>query len=229
MKEKKKIGVLVAIEIDSVLHNYGEPCERETLCGFQVMHYENEAFIMYVLNAGAGELAAAAGTQLLIARYDVDMVVNFGVVGALTEEMAKAERCIVTRLIHYDFSGRSWLGLPDGQYPGRGTLYYETTPELVEKALALDPGLKAVTCASADKFVDTLEDKRQLHERFGAEICEMEAAGVVITAERCGVPSLVIKAVSDGLSGGAEEFFEELKRVSDLCFETVDKLLRAGI
>ena len=229
MKQKKKIGVLVAIEIDSVLHNYGDPYETTELCGFQIMHYENEAFIMYVLNAGAGELAAAAGTELLIARYGVDMIVNFGVVGALTEEMAKAEHCIVSRVIHYDFCGRSWLGLPDGQYPGRGTPYYETTPELVARAQALDPGLKAVVCASADKFGDTIEAKKRLHELYGADICEMEAAGVVITAERCGVPCLVIKAVSDGLSGGAEEFLEELKRVSDICFQTVDKLLRAGI
>ena len=54
--------------------------------------------------------------------------------------------------------------------------------------------------------MDKAEDKRALHETYGAHICEMEAAGIVLTCDRAGVPCLLLKIVSDGITGGAEEF-----------------------
>ena len=49
---------------------------------------------------GPGEIAAASGTQFLISEYHVDIVMNFGVVGGLTEEMSKTKVCIVEKVVH---------------------------------------------------------------------------------------------------------------------------------
>ena len=80
----KKIGLLVAVEMGAVLERYGEPQEKQTLCGFELLRYDNEAYSIYAVNSGAGEIAAAAATELLIAVCGVDLVVNFGVVGGLS-------------------------------------------------------------------------------------------------------------------------------------------------
>lgn len=222
----KKIGLLVAVEMDAVLSRYGAPQEKLVTDGFEVLRYENETYTVYAVNAGAGEIAAAAATQLLISVFHVDLVVNFGVVGALTEEMTMAKSCVVEAVVHYDFDVSDWQDVPPGRYLQYPTPYIPTTPALVERATEIEPTLRRVICASADKFVGTEEKKRALHERWKAEICEMEAAGVVLTCDRLRVPCLLIKTVSDALSGGAEEFRRELERSASLCLEVADKIIR---
>ena len=222
----RQIGLLVAVEMDAVLARYGVPQEKLSVDGFEVLRYENEAYTIYAVNAGAGEIAAAAAAQLLISVFRVDLVVNFGVVGGLTKEMAMARSCVVESVVHCDYDVSDWQDVEPGRYMQYPTPYIPSAPELIERACAIEPSLRRVICASADKFVGSEEKKRALHERWGADICEMEAAGIVLTCARKGVPCLLIKTVSDGISGGAEEFNRELDRSAGLCLEVVDKIIR---
>lgn len=222
----KNVGMIVAVEMDAVLGRYGAPRAKEKVGGFPVLTYELDGVALRVVNSGVGELAAAAAAELLICRYDVELMVNFGVVGGLTEDMAKLRACVVEKLVHCDFDLSGIDPLLPGQYPGCDGVYIPTTPELAERAVRLRPELKKVVCASADRFVGTPEEKRALHERFGADICEMEAAGVVLTCRRADVPCLLIKTVSDGISGGAEEFYAEVRRCSELCLEITESIIR---
>lgn len=222
----KTIGLLVAVEMDAVLARYGEPKEKRHIDGFELLRYENESYTICAVNAGAGELAAAAAVQLLISVCHVDLLVNFGVVGGLTPEMAMARTCVVESVVHYDFDVSEWQNIEPGRYMQYPTPFIPTTPTLVEKACAIEPTLRRVVCASADKFVGAAEKKRALHERWGAEICEMEAAGVVLSCARAGLPCLLIKTVSDGIMGGAEEFNRELNRSAGICLAIADKIIR---
>ena len=222
----KTIGMIVAVEMDAVLARYGRAAGVERCGGFEVHRYEGGDYRLFIVSAGAGELAAAAATGLLIAGYGAEMVVNFGVVGGLTEDMALARTVVVESVVHYDFDTSAWDGCEVGRYAAYPTPRIPTTPELVDRALALYPELKKVVCASADKFVAGGEAKRTLHERFGADICEMEAAGVVLSCNRAGVPCLVIKTVSDGITGGAEEFARELTRSAEICLAITDEIIR---
>lgn len=223
----KNIGMLVAVEMDAVMRRYGQPGEVSELWGFKVLSYQMDTYRMYVVNSGIGEIAAAAATQLLIDRFGVELVVNFGVVGGLTEEMCRTKTCIVEKVVHYDFDCSGIDPVAPGQYPGYADAFLPATAELVERATALQPDLKRVVCASADKFVDGREAKSALHARYGADICEMEAAGVVLTCNRCGVPCMLIKTVSDALDGGGEEFYAQVQRTSLICLELTDKIIRA--
>ena len=223
----KTIGLLVAVEMDAVLARYGEPKEKSTVDGFEVLRYENESYTIHAVNAGAGEIAAAAATQLLISVYHPELIVNFGVVGGLTEEMALARTVVVESVVHYDFDTSAWNGCTVGRYAEYPTPFVPTTKALVDKAQELFPELRRVVCASADKFVEGREAKSSLHERFGADICEMEAAAVVLTCNRALVPCLVIKTVSDGITGGAEEFSKEVDRSAALCLAVADAVIRA--
>lgn len=222
----KTIGLLVAVEMDAVLSRYGTPREKLIKDGFEVYCYEGDGYRICAVNAGAGELAAAAATQLLISAFQVDLVVNFGVVGGLTEEMAMARTVVVDSVVHYDFDVSEWQKIESGRYLQYPTPAIPTTPELVEQALAAAPELRRVRCASADKFVGDPDKKRALHERWGADICEMESAGIVLTCHRAHVPCLLIKTVSDGITGGAEEFNRELSRSAELCLAAADRIIR---
>ena len=222
----KKIGMIVAVEIDSVLSRYGEPVSREVRCGFPVLSYAMGENLLIVAHTGAGEIAAAAATALLIDRYEAELIVNFGVVGGLTREMAKTKCCVVEKIVHYDFDTSQLDGVPVGQYDGYDSVYIPATGSLIDKAVALCPELKKVTCASADKFVGDSESKARLNALYAADICEMESAGIALTCNRAKVPFLMIKTVSDGIEGGAEEFVAELRRTSALCLDVADRVIR---
>ena len=223
----KTIGMLVAVEMDAVLTRYGQAAGIEKRGGFAIHRYEGEDYRLFVVNAGAGELAAAAATELLIACCGAELIVNFGVVGGLTEEMALARTVVVESVVHYDFDTSAWDGCEPGRYAAYPGPRIPTTPALVEKARELFPELRRVVCASADKFVAGAEAKSALHERFGADICDMEAAGVVLSCNRAGVPCLLIKTVSDGITGGAEEFSKEVGRSAELCLAVADAVMRS--
>lgn len=222
----KTIGMLVAVEMGAVLSRYGTAEKTETRSGFTVYTYDMHGYTLHVVGSGAGEIAAAAATQLLLDRYGVELVVNFGVVGGLTEEMAQTKTCVVERVVHYDFDTSAYDSTVPGQYLGYESPYLPLNADLIARAVAIAPELKRVTCASADKFVDGREAKSALHERWGADICEMEAAAIVLTCDRSGVPCLLIKTVSDGLTGGGEEFGVALQHTSELCLEVADRIIR---
>ena len=222
----KRIGMLVAVEMGAVLSRYGSAASAEERHGFQVYLYDMQGYRLYVIKSGAGEIAAAAAAQLLIDRYEVEMIVNFGVVGGLTEEMAQTETCVVERVVHYDFDTSAYDNTRPGQYAEYPDEYLYPTPELVERAVAIAPELRRVTCASGDKFVDGQQAKAALHERWGAHICEMEAAAVVLTCGRAKLPCLLIKTVSDGLLEGAEAFGDALQRTSEQCLAVADRIIR---
>lgn len=226
MEDLRKIGIVVAVETDAVLKKYGEAMTTEEVHGFTVRTYQNERYRTIVVDAGAGEIHAAIATQLLISEYKADLIVNFGVAGALTERLRTAELCVVEKVIHYDFDTTGWLNLPQGRYPGQDSPYWQTTEALISRACRVCPTLVRVTCASADKFVDQAGVKAALQRSCKADICEMESAGVIITCSRNQVPCLVIKAISDSLTGGGREFFSELGRVSEICFGMVDEILQ---
>lgn len=222
----KNIGMVVAVEMDAVLSRYGAPSEKRRVAGFEVYTYTGADYTIYALNSGAGGIAAAAATQLLISVFHADLILNFGVVGGLTEEMAKARTCVVESVVHYDFDTSEAGWAEPARYLDYPTAYIPASAALVERALSIEPRLKKVICASADKFVGKAERKRELHALYGAEICEMEAAGIVLTCNRSGVPCLLIKTVSDGIEGGAEEFNAELQRSAALCLAVADKIIR---
>ena len=222
----KNIGMMVAVEISSVLKRYGGEGRKERIDGFDVYNYTLGDCELHVVNSGAGELAAAAATQMLIDKYEADMVVNFGVVGGLTQEMAQTRTCVVEKIVHYDFDLSEIDHVPVGKYPEYEDIYIPVSGELLKKALEAEPSLKKAVCASGDKFVGTAEGKKQLHELYGADICEMEAAAIALTCNRCGVPFLSVKTVSDSIDGGGDEFYRAVAGSSEICLEITENIIK---
>lgn len=223
----KKIGMLVAVEIKAVLDKFGSRLEEKNVAGYKVLEYQTPKYDLIILNCGAGEIAAASGTQYLISEYHVDMVVNFGVVGGLTEEMAKTKTCIVEKVVHYDFDTSAIDHVEVGRYLQYPDVYIPADKMLYNKARELYPDLKSVICASADKFVADPEQKRALHRMYNADICEMEAAGIALTCNRNNVPCVMLKVVSDGITGGAEEFTQTIDEAAAICLDMASELIEA--
>ncbi len=219
-----RIGMIVAVEMKAVQQKYGDPVRSYRLGGFDAGDYRIAGKEVIILHSGAGEIAAAAAAQALICS-GCRMILNFGVVGALTEEMSKTRLCAVEKVIHYDFDTSEVDDVETGRYLELPDVYIPADRFLLEKALQAEPSLKPVSCASGDKFIGDPEKKKELARRFRCDICEMESAGIALTCHRNQVPCLMIKMVSDSVEGGAEEFRETLLSASLTALGTIEKVL----
>ena len=152
-----------------------------------------------------GEIAASAACQLLITKYKADVIFNFGVVGALTEKTSLFSTVLVKGVVHYDMDTSAIDRVPVGKYECFDDVVVECDKKLINQALEV-VSLPVVTCASADKFVDDSAQKSFLNKSFGAQICDMESAGVLFTCKFNNVPCLMVKCVSDSLLGGSGEY-----------------------
>ena len=220
-----KIGLIVAIEMESVFEYYKNVTELDSPCGYKVYYTKKEKHEIYIIRMGMGEIAASAGVQYAITKYGVDLIVNFGVVGGLSNKIIKQRVCVIDRVVHYKYDCSEFMPLKKGQVDGHDSIFLTNDLKLVEKALEVYPELKKATCCSGDKFVGTAEEKTQLHNDFEGDVCDMESAGIVLTCEANSVRCLMLKAVSDSLMGGAKEFYEELKDASIICLQVTDKII----
>ncbi|MBR5290069.1 MAG: 5'-methylthioadenosine/S-adenosylhomocysteine nucleosidase [Erysipelotrichaceae bacterium] len=222
-----KIGMIVAIvdEMKQLLNEYGSEMTEIKKNGYTVYKSNLKGHEVYAVRSGAGEIGAAAVAQLLITAFDVELIVNYGVVGGLIPEMKVCETVVVKDVVHYDYDTSDYDHCEVGRYLEFDDIHVPTTQKYVELALKAFPQLRAVSCCSGDKFVEPADRKRELHETFNCDICEMEAAGIVLTATRNGVDTLLIKSVSDSVEGGAEEFGKMVERSAKLCMEVLLSIL----
>lgn len=221
----KNIGMVVAVEMEAVLNKYGTPIRELEFSGYTVYQYKLGERTLFVIHSGAGQIAAATATQFLISQFNVDLIVNFGIVGGLSKEMALIRTCIVESVVHYDRDISQADGSAVGQYPIYPSVYIPTTEEIVDKALDLEPSLTRVICASGDKFIAHQGEKEALHKTYSADICEMEAAGIVLTCNKNKIPCLLIKTVSDSVAGGVEEFTKTFNESARICLKITNRIL----
>lgn len=221
----KKIGLLVAVEIDSVLKSNFEYIRKEQVGKFNVFVYEMNGNQIIVIHSGAGQVMAAAATEILISVYHVDFIINFGIVGALTEAIGLEQVCVIDNVVDYLFDTSEVDDCEAGRHLEYPSIYLKTDERLLEKALKIVPSLKKVNCASGTKFVSTSEEKAQINKRFCCDIVEMEAAGILLTANMHDVGVLFIKGISDTFHGGPEEFRSMFEKSSDACFQIILNLL----
>ena len=222
----KKIGMVVAMqkEIVPLFESLGIKVKTVKRFGFDITKFDYLDKSIICMQSGIGEIHAAAATQALIGTYGAEAIINFGVCGALGET-ALTETVIVKGVAHYDFDLSPIDDVSVGQYPSENSAVIETDKFLRKTAKKILPDCKEVICASADKFVADEKEKERLKMTFGAEICEMESAGVLITCKHSGVPCLIVKAVSDG-KGGAEEYKKTVDTASRSCVRLVTELLK---
>ena len=216
------IGIVVATkyEKEAFLRAFGPPAMDNLGSGA----YEIAQWILkgskylYLIMSGAGEIAAATATQYLIDNFTVDGVINYGVLGALSEEHTERKVGIVSSVVHYDFDISFGSHYKTGEYPKQG-LFQKPLKNTIPPSFT--QGLPQFVCASADKLVGGGEPKRKLRREYFADICDMEAAGVLITCNRNNMPCTLIKAVSDGVDGDIEAFDKHADSAADGCVRLI--------
>ena len=222
-----KTGIIVATKSEEApfYDFFGKPNVRLSQNdGYNVAIWETNALdYIYLVVSGYGEIAAASTTQYLIDKFRVNRVINYGVVGGLTEEYAAGQIGVIKSIVHYDFDASLGGKHVVGKYPNQEDLFIAPKTNAISSHITKD--LPKFICASADKVVGGGEPKRSLNERYGANICEMEAAGIVITCNRNNIPCSFIKAISDGVDEDEEAFAKNVTKASRNCIAFIATII----
>jgi adenosylhomocysteine nucleosidase len=179
---------------------------------------------------GVGKVEAAACTQYVIDRFDVEALICMGVAGAVDPGLEKGDIVISKETQQHDFD------------PG--------DPKFLKKFrarwLKADAGLVKLALEAAkesdlagryvvgrvvtgDQAIVSRENRELLRENFGASCVDMESAAVAEVCRMNGVPWVIVRAVSDSAEGDAiAEFRENLARAAGVA-ASVTALMVEGI
>ncbi|MBQ3572248.1 MAG: 5'-methylthioadenosine/S-adenosylhomocysteine nucleosidase [Clostridia bacterium] len=221
----KKIGMIVAMskELKSYFETLGDLIElnEQAYDVWKATAYDKE---LYIVKSGVGEISAAAATQYLLTKFNVDLVINFGVCGKLSSDLKLLDTVVVKSVVHYQFDTSEIDGTAPGVYMNNSP-YISADNRLIDQLLSLDNTIKTAVCASGDLFVSRKEDKEMLIKNFGADICEMESAGILITCLKNDVPCILIKSVSDDCDD--MDFVTYCELATKKYVEIVDKFVKS--
>ena len=223
-----KIGLMIAVEqeLEAFLRSGGERT-KETVAGRTVYRTRMEGHDIFAMCSGCGEIDAAAATMLLIVKYGCGIILNFGVTGALEENLKVEDLFVAEKVWHYDFDVTPFADcVKVGQYEEYPDEFIPLDAELIRLVTERIPGIRRIAVASGDKFVEDKAEKRRLRAS-GCGICEMELAGIARTCERSAVKCLAVKCISDTFDGTGADFEKNVKSSAEKAFAAIREVLKA--
>lgn len=223
-----KIGIVCAMskELTPLLSFLGKRKE-EVVYGFKLFVFEKNDDEIYIIQSGIGEIYASGATAVLLTK-GIERIYNFGVCGSLKKDFSSCDMVVAESVVHYDFDLSPIDAVPVGCYPNETDVNIYCDEFLVEGVVKRVKGVKKGVLASADKFVADRSVKEKLVKEFNADICDMEGAGVLLTAKNADIPCLILKAVSDG-DGGADEYRKTVEKACSVCAQMIKDVLSGDL
>ena len=212
------IGIIGAMEEEvTALKNEMENVEtsqyasmlfcKGTLCGKEVV----------VVRSGIGKVNAGICAQLLVDKYEVDVLINTGVAGSLDAAIDIGDMVISSDAVHHDMD-TTIFGAPAGQVPRMDTFSFPADETLVKLAREanekVNPDIHTFVgrVASGDQFISSKEVKERIKSIFGALCAEMEGAGIAHAAYLNKVSYVIIRAISDKADNSATMAYSEFEK-----------------
>ena len=196
------IGVVIAMQSEADILLSQMSVERSTkISGKDVyigVAFEKEIALCI---CGVGKVNAALGAQLLISKFDVDKLFNFGVAGGLNASTKLCEVYQIGNAVQFDFDLTQLNGTKIG-----------TLDEYSENYLSLSPfhaPFAVKRLGTADRFNDSTLDYTLLTQTLNADVRDMEGGAIVQVALASNIPVYSVKAISDVAGSGSttEQYF----------------------
>ena len=158
--------------------------------------------------SGVGKVFAAVCAQTMILRFNVECIINIGVVGTLTKELNVLDIALADSVIQHDMD-TSAVGDPVGLISGINIIRIPADEALTARLRACVErlGHRCVvgTIASGDQFVASKEKKDDIRAKFdGVIAAEMEGGSIGQVCYINHVPFAVLRTISDGDGGGMD-------------------------
>lgn len=219
------LGIVVAMEKEGNL--FLDKCQItscEYYAGKRIYKgvFCNKDFTLII--SGIGKVNSALSTQILIDKFDVDCIINFGVAGGKKNSRLNAgDVALITQVCQYDFDLSEIDDVNIGYMQDYDLTYYPTAYKNYQgNAFALK------ICASGDRFTKNAY-WLELISTLGGEVVDMESGGIAQVSYANKKPLYILKLISD-VDGADESIFSQyannVKSVCEKIPSAVEELLK---
>ena len=165
-----------------------------------------------LVKSGIGKVNMAACAQHLIDKFNIDVLINIGVGGAIKDKLTVGDLVIAKDLVQYDFD-LSAFKHPTGFIPDIEKKFFDADKRILELAKKFYSEQEKNTdnknnmyfgrIASGDRFVCDQKDKDFIKKKFDADCVEMEGASAAQVGFLNNIPFAVIRVISDSANSNA--------------------------
>ncbi|MBR5826104.1 MAG: 5'-methylthioadenosine/S-adenosylhomocysteine nucleosidase [Clostridia bacterium] len=166
------------------------------------------------VKCGIGKSNAASATAFLIADDKADFILNAGLSGAI-QGLRREDMVAGTTYIECDFDLTA-VGNALGQKADGQKYLYEADAKLLAYALESE-GIKKAKCGTGDIFLADPVKKELYKNTFGIESFDMETGAIAAVCDKCGVPMLSLRKISDDAGDTACEAYREMNKRQEAC------------
>jgi adenosylhomocysteine nucleosidase len=162
-----------------------------------------------IVRSGIGKVNAAICAQILVDDYKVDVIINTGIAGSLSNEINIGDIVLSTDALQHDVDAVAF-GYLKGVIPRMETSIFKAEESLVTLAKftceSVNPDIRcfAGRVVSGDQFIADQLIKEQLVACFDPMCTEMEGAAIAQVAYLNKLPFLIIRAISDKADNSAK-------------------------
>lgn len=156
--------------------------------------------------SGIGKVSAGLTTQLLIDKFNVDCIFNFGTCGGMNSSVEILKYYAISQCCQFDFDLRALDPVPLGYIQEYKTAHFNCETK--------DIDLPISKVASADRFTDDIEDINDINS-MGCSLRDMEGGAIGQVCTSNNVKLYMIKGVTDvyGSQTAQEQFYKNLTSV----------------
>lgn len=238
-------GLVVAVEMFAVFEGWGRPDEIYGGLKFKVCRYDRYGRRVFVIRSGPGQENAEEAACLLVEKFGVQELWNFGVVGGLTPGALVGDVFVVDEVVRWDADGAKrgrrggCGGVTDGAKRGRwcsGHVDCGSCPDVIYVDMAVgaaaaicSDGVQAIRrarAASGNSVISARRARESLASFTGADIVDMEAAGIAAASVEYKLPCFITKCVSDDLYTDESMLTDNFRKTACTAFAVFDIILR---
>ncbi|MFS7422336.1 5'-methylthioadenosine/adenosylhomocysteine nucleosidase [Carnobacterium maltaromaticum] len=228
-----KIGIIGAMEEEILLLKSKMSNKKEwTEAKADFIEGQIGEIEVVLVRCGIGKVNAALTTTLLLAKHDIDLIVNTGSAGGIGAGLHIGDVVIASEMAYHDVDA-TVFGYSIGQVPQMPARYIANRG-IIEKTItaAKKTGLTPVKglIVTSDSFIASQAQTDVILSNFpDALASEMEGAAIAQVCYQFDVPFVIIRAMSDVADEEAGVSFDEFiieagKKSAEMVLELVASL-----
>lgn len=208
-----KIGIIGAMEEEVILLKSKMTVTKEwTEAKADFIEGTLDGIEVILVRSGIGKVNAAITTTLLLAKHDIDLVINTGSAGGIGQGLKIGDVVVSSEMAYHDVDA-TVFGYVIGQVPQMPARYVADVA-IVEKVIeaAKKASLTPVKglIVTSDSFIAGKEATTKIMKNFPDVLAaEMEGAAIAQVCHQFDVPFVIVRAMSDTADEEAGVTFDE--------------------
>lgn len=178
-----------------------------------------------IAGSGIGKVNSAMITQHLIDVYDADVIISSGCAGSLTDKLNVMDVVIPKYVTYHDFVPERVMKY---SVPDEGNIKVDENLINLFKETIKDIGninyVDTPIC-SGDCYVTDNKTAKDIIERTGATVVDMESASIAHVSSKNNIPFITIRTISD-FANGNDDLEKQAADIScKIIYKSIQKML----